>query len=99
MSIVLGRFWMYTSVMATVQRNFLLPTEQAEWLRSHSFSVRRSQAEIVREALADYRARAERAPESESRDGNRALADRFADGRGIDLDLLRDREEMWSPDA
>ncbi|HWH12133.1 MAG TPA: hypothetical protein VG165_13470 [Solirubrobacteraceae bacterium] len=83
-----------------VQRNFLLPPEQADWLREHAFRTRRRQAEIVREALSEYRARAEADETGSSGDaGNRALMERFRSGRGIDLDVLRDeRDEMWGHD-
>lgn len=84
---------------ATVQRNFLLPTEQAEWLRDHAFRTRRPQAEIVRDALADYQARAEREAGSGD-DHNRALMERFRHGRGVDLEVLRDESgQMWSHDS
>jgi hypothetical protein len=83
----------------TVQRNFLLPSAQAEWLREHAFRTRRPQAEIVRDALAEYRARAERASTTD-RERNQALTERFSHGRGIDLDVLRDEGgEMWDHDA
>jgi predicted DNA-binding protein len=83
-----------------VQRNFLLPPEQAEWLREHAFRTRRRQAEIVREALSDYQARFERGTIAASEDGSRSLMERFRTGRGIDLDILRDDDaEMWSHDA
>jgi hypothetical protein len=80
----------------TVQRNFLIPSAQAEWLREHAFRTRRSQAEIVRDALSEYRARTESASGTASHDRNRALTERFSEGRGIDLDVLRDESgEMW----
>jgi predicted DNA-binding protein len=83
-----------------VQRNFLLPPEQAEWLREHAFRTRRRQAEIVREALSEYQARFERRSVSANEDGSRALMERFRTGRGIDLDMLRDEAgEMWSHDT
>jgi ribbon-helix-helix protein len=37
----------------TVNRNFALPIEQAEWLRETAFTTRVPQAQLVREALAD----------------------------------------------
>ena len=84
----------------TVQRNFLIPATQAEWLRQHAFLTRRSQADIVREALAAYKARAESAAGSESHERNRALTERFSHGDGIDLDVLRDENgEMWGHEA
>jgi hypothetical protein len=84
----------------TVQRNFLLPSEQAEWLRDHAFQTRRPQAEIVREALAEYRTRSETTARTASHDRNRALTERFARGIGIDLDVLRDEnDEMWKHDS
>lgn len=84
----------------TVQRNFLLPTDQAEWLRDHAFRTRRPQADIVREALADYQARSERRAEALTDDSNRALMERFNQGRGIDLAVLRDEAgQMWSHDS
>lgn len=84
----------------TVQRNFLLPIDQAEWLRDHAFRTRRRQAEIVREALADYRARAESLTDAPVDDDNRALMERFRHGRGVDLDVLRDDSgQMWSHDS
>ena len=84
----------------TVQRNFLLPSDQAEWLRDHAFRTHRPQAEIVREALAEYQARAENTSTGGTNDRNRALMERFRHGRGIDLDVLRDAEgQMWSHDT
>lgn len=82
----------------TVQRNFLLPIDQAEWLREHAFRVRRSQAQVVRDALAEYRARSE-ASLDDSGDHALALMERFRDGAGIDLELLRDKDDrIWSHD-
>jgi hypothetical protein len=87
----------------SVQRNFLLPSEQAEWLRDHAFHTRRPQAEIVREALADYRARLERSDAvatATPNPANRDLMERFRRGLGIDLAVLRDEDgEMWSRDT
>ncbi|HEY5196717.1 MAG TPA: hypothetical protein VIJ51_06795 [Solirubrobacteraceae bacterium] len=84
----------------SVQRNFLLPAEQAEWLREFAFRARRPQAEIVREALSEYRARAEANRVAGGHDGNRDLMERFRRGRGIDLEVLRDEHgEMWSHDT
>lgn len=84
----------------TVQRNFHLPAEQAEWLREYAHRTRRPQAEIVREALAEYQARSERDASTALEDRNRALMDRFRQGHGIDLDVLRDENgAMWSHDA
>ncbi|MEA2219727.1 MAG: Ribbon-helix-helix domain [Solirubrobacteraceae bacterium] len=85
---------------STVQRNFHLPTEQAEWLREHAHRTRRPQAEIVREALAEYRARTEKLGGPAPHDRNRSLMDRFKQGRGIDIDVLRDENgTMWSHDT
>jgi hypothetical protein len=80
----------------TVQRNFLLPIGQAEWLREHAFRTRRPQAAIVRDALAEYRERTETVESASGDDRNRALTERFSQGRGVDLDVLRDEgDEMW----
>jgi hypothetical protein len=85
---------------STVQRNFHLPSEQAEWLREHAHRTRRPQAEIVREALAEYRARSERTARTAPDDRNRALVERFRDGHGIDLDVLRDADAaIWNHDT
>ncbi len=84
----------------TVQRNFLLPVRQAEWLREHAFRTRRPQAAIVRDALAEYQARTERAANAGGPDRNRALTERFRTGAGIDLGVLRDETgEMWGHDT
>jgi hypothetical protein len=84
----------------TVQRNFLIPSAQAEWLREHAFRTRRSQAEIVRDALTEYRARAESGAGTASHDRNRALTERFSHGHGIDLEVLRDASgKMWDRDS
>ncbi len=84
----------------TVQRNFHLPSRQAEWLREYAHRTRRPQAEIVREALAEYQERAESDAVAAPDDRNRALMDRFRQGRGIDLDVLRDENgAMWSHEA
>ena len=80
-----------------VQRNFLLTTDQAEWLREHAFRTRRPQAEVVREALADYRARAEAGSGPDAGRANRALVERFATGEGVDLELLRDENRPTWP--
>ena len=83
-----------------VQRNFLLPAEQAEWLRDHAFRTRRPQAEIVRDALAAYQARTQSETAVDTDDRRRALMERFAHGRGVDLDVLRDESgQMWSHDS
>lgn len=85
---------------AAVQRNFLLPSEQAEWLREHAFRTRRPQAEIVREALAEYQARTEAKARPARHTRNLSLTERFAQGIGIDLNVLRDEsDEMWEHDA
>ena len=82
----------------TVQRNFHLPSEQAEWLREYAHRTRRPQAEIVREALAEYQARSESVAPAQER--NRALVNRFSQGHGVDLDVLRDEHgAMWSHEA
>jgi hypothetical protein len=84
----------------TVQRNFLIASSQAEWLREHAFRTRRPQAAIVREALAEYRARSESGADATNRNRNRALTERFSQGLGIDLDVLRDDDgEMWGHDT
>jgi hypothetical protein len=83
-----------------VQRNFLLPRDQAEWLREHAFRTRRKQAEVVREALAEYRSRAEVAGQGGTSTKNRLLVERFRSGAGVDLDLLdKGGREMWDLDA
>jgi hypothetical protein len=83
-----------------VQRNFLLPPEQAEWLREHAFRTRRKQAQVVREALAEYRSRAEAADEGDTLAKNRLLVERFRSGAGLDLALLEDDgREMWDSEA
>lgn len=83
-----------------VQRNFLIPSSQAEWLREHAFRTRRPQAAIVREALAEYRARSESSANTTHHDRNRALTERFSQGLGVDLDVLRDDDgEMWGHDS
>lgn len=80
-----------------INRNFPLEHEQAEWLREQAFLTKRSQAEMVREALDEYRAKTESADASER---NRALVDRFTKGEGIDLAVLRDADgAMWRRDA
>jgi predicted transcriptional regulator len=78
----------------TVQRTVRLSLEHAEWLREHAFRLQRPQADIIRQALAEYRARTETETRSARHERNRALTDRFALGTGIDLEVLRD-EEMW----
>lgn len=84
----------------TVQRNFLIPSTQAEWLREYAFRTRRSQAEIVRAALADYQAHVESTAGTAAHERNRALTTRFSDGLGIDLGVLRDENgEMWSRES
>ena len=84
----------------SVQRNFHLPSEQAEWLREHAHSTRRPQAEIVREALAEYRARSERPAQPAADDRNRTLTQRFSQGRGVDLDVLRGKDDkIWNREA
>jgi hypothetical protein len=83
-----------------VQRNFHLPAKQAEWLREYAHRARRPQAEIVRDALAEYQARTETGANAATHDRNRGLMERFRQGRGIDLDVLRDEDgAMWSQDT
>ncbi|MEV4423274.1 hypothetical protein AB0L40_25355 [Patulibacter sp. NPDC049589] len=82
----------------TVQKNFLLPVEQAEWLREEAHRTRRGQVEIVREALADYRRRVEREASERAGAGEprTSLVERFRTGAGIDLEILRDEDRaMW----
>jgi len=79
----------------TKQRSFHLPAEQADWLREEAFRTRRSQTEIVREAIAERQARAA-APAAAQGEGHvEALVEMFVEGRGVDLELLRDRDAMW----
>ena len=83
-----------------MQRNFLIASEQAEWLREHAFKTRRPQAELVREALAQYRARIESDAGTATHERNRALTERFSLGRGVDLEVLRDEHgDMWNHDG
>lgn len=93
--------WRYTCLMSistTVQRNFHLSVEQAEWLRRQAFLTNRPQAEIVREAIAAYQVSVEVPDDPNAAGGaDRALMERFREGRGVDLDVLRDQAgEMWS---
>lgn len=90
-----------TSRARVVQRNFQLPVEQAEWLRAHSYETRIPQAEIVRQALDEYRHRSQRATTSApAGERHRRLVERFERGDGVDLDMLGDkRASMWSHDA
>ncbi len=82
-----------------VQRNFMLPAEQAEWLRHHAFHSHRKQAEIVREALAEYRERHDHEAPSDAAARNRELVERFSTGQGLDLDLLANKNHaMWGLD-
>lgn len=43
-----------------IVKNFALEEDQAEWLRVYAFEQRRTQADVVREALDAYRKKAER---------------------------------------
>ena len=74
----------------SIQRNFLIPVEQAEWLREQAHQERRSQADVVRDALARYRERAESEADPSHAAASRALAEQFITGQGVDLDILRD---------
>ncbi len=83
----------------TVQGNFLLPLEQAEWLREYAFRTRRKQAEIVREALADYRRSVEQDEGTPDDERRRRMTARFAHGRGVDLDILLESDgRVWQRD-
>lgn len=50
-----------------VVKNFALTEEQSEWLRRRAYEERRTQAEIVREAIDRQRKRTERADERANR--------------------------------
>jgi hypothetical protein len=82
---------------SSVQRNFLMPIELADWLRKRAFDSRRTQAELVREALQEYRERVD-VQESDRDDDSRraALIRRFASGAGVDLAILRDHDAHMS---
>ncbi|WP_196189275.1 hypothetical protein [Conexibacter sp. W3-3-2] len=85
---------------STVQGNFLLPVEQAEWLREYAFKTRRKQAEIVREALADYRRAVERDDVTPDDERRRRMTERFAQGRGMDLDILLEADgRIWQRES
>jgi hypothetical protein len=43
----------------TVNRNFAIPLDDAEWLRTTAFLRKTSQARLVRRAIRDLRARLE----------------------------------------
>lgn len=75
--------------MATIARNFPIERSQAEWLREQALRTKRSQAEMVREALADYQAKVDGEDVAAA---HRALVHRFTHGIGIDLELLRNHE-------
>jgi len=81
--------------MASVQRNFQLPVEQAEWLRTTAFERRVKQAELVRYALEAARADIEGRPRpplpgAVKRD-IRSLAGSFAGGPSLADELVEDR--------
>ncbi len=83
--------------MALVQRNFQLPVEQAEWLRTTAFERHVKQAELVRYALDATRADIEGRPRpplpgAVKRD-IRSLAGSFAGGPDSAALLLQDRRE------
>lgn len=78
------------------QCNILLPIDQYEWLREHAHRTRRPQAEIVREALAAYRERTAAPIDAAGEDHVAALMEIFADGRGVDLELLKESDaRIW----
>ncbi len=81
--------------MALVQRNFQLPVEQAEWLRTTAFERHVKQAELVRYALEATRADIEGRPRpplpgAVKRD-IRSLAGSFAGGPSMADELVEDR--------
>ena len=82
-------------ITVTVQRNFPFPEELAERLRLHAFETRRSQAEVVREAVREKLDRV--APvEEDGAELRLRLARRFVAGDGVDLALLRDGDrQIW----
>lgn len=80
----------------SVQRNFPLPVEQAEWLRAAAFEHRLKQAEIVRYALAAAQADFEGRPRPPlpTRDRHSAassLGGSLADGPDLAARLLEER--------
>jgi hypothetical protein len=79
----------------TVQRNFPFPEELAERLRLHAFETRRSQAEVVREAVREKLDRVA-SVEDGGAELRLRLARRFVAGDGVDLALLRDGDrQIW----
>ncbi len=81
--------------MSTVQRNFLVTTEQAEWLRATAFERHVKQAELVRYALEATRAELEGRPRPPVPGGTRrdirSLAGSMAGGPDSAALLLEDR--------
>ncbi len=77
--------------MATIARNFPIERSQAEWLREQALRTKRSQAEMVREALSDYQAKVDGEDKAAI---HRALTEQFTHGIGIDLELLRNHESV-----
>jgi len=49
----------------------------------------------VREAIAERQARAAAPAAAQGEDHVEALVEMFVEGRGVDLELLRDRDAMW----
>ncbi len=80
----------HTVGVDTINRNYPIRVDQAEWLREEAFRKRRKQAEIVRDALDLYRQTTE-APPSEVTPARR-LVERFVTGDGVDLDILIDHD-------
>lgn len=82
-----------------VRRHSRLPPDLAEWLRSHALHAHRKRVDIVRQALTDYRSRVEGSAQGDSASRSRSLLDRFATGKGVDMDILRDGDQtMWNLD-
>lgn len=82
--------------MATVRRNFPFPEELAERLRVHAFKTRRSQADLVREAVREMPDRDADGGEERRAELRARLAQRFLTGEGIDLELLDDGDRsIW----
>lgn len=80
----------------SVQRNFPLPVEQAEWLRTAAYEHRLKQAEIVRYALDAVRAELEGRPRpplpTQARGGAPAsLGGSLAGGPDLAARLLEER--------
>jgi len=81
--------------VALVQRNFQLPVEQAEWLRTTAYERHVKQVELVRYALDATRADIEGRPRPQlpgavKRD-IRSLAGSFAGGPSMADELVEDR--------